>query len=256
MSRVISKAASFCLDIGGIEINNAWAYVVPNQKEDLILGMPWLKNCHATLDTAQNKLTFKLHNLSLKSDESKAGDKSRISNPLQISQVMSSTFSGLVRKAKKTSNISIFAASISDIEKALRPKIKLSLEEVTRMLPDHYKCYAEVFNPKEAATLPPHRPGLDHEIPLEKDEKGQEKQVPWGPLYNMSHDELLVLRKELTSLLDKEFIQHSKSSAAAPVLFARKPGGGLRFCVDYRGINAITRKDRYPLPLIKETLNA
>lgn len=72
----------------------------------------------------------------------------------------------------------------------------------------------------------------------------------------MSHDELLVLRKELTSLLDKEFIQQSKSSAAAPVLFAKKPGGALRFCVDYRGINAITRKDRYPLPLIKETLNA
>ena len=70
----------------------------------------------------------------------------------------------------------------------------------------------------------------------------------------MSHDELLVLRKELTSLLDKEFIQHSKSSAAAPVLFAKKPGGGLRFCVDYRGINAITKKDRYPLPLIKKTL--
>lgn len=72
----------------------------------------------------------------------------------------------------------------------------------------------------------------------------------------MSHDELLVLRKELTSLLDKGFIQHSKSPASATVLFARKPGGGLRFCVDYRGINAITSKDRYPLPLIKETLTA
>ena len=72
----------------------------------------------------------------------------------------------------------------------------------------------------------------------------------------MSHNELLVLRKELTSLLDKDWIQHSKSEAAAPVLFAKKPGGGLRFCVDYRALNAITRKDRYPLPLIKETLSA
>lgn len=72
----------------------------------------------------------------------------------------------------------------------------------------------------------------------------------------MSHDELLVLRKELTSLLDKDFIQQSKSSAAASVLFAKKPGGGLSFCVYYRGINAFTKKDRYPLPLIKETLNA
>ena len=72
----------------------------------------------------------------------------------------------------------------------------------------------------------------------------------------MSRNELLVLRKELTSLLDKDFIQESKSPAAAPVLFAKKPGGGLRFCVDYRGLNAITRKDRYPLPLIRETFAA
>ncbi|KAL5596424.1 uncharacterized protein BROUX77_007108 [Berkeleyomyces rouxiae] len=41
-----------------------------------------------------------------------------------------------------------------------------------------------------------------------------------------------------------------------PFLFVRKPGGGLRFCVDYRGINAITEKDRYPLPLISETLRS
>ena len=70
----------------------------------------------------------------------------------------------------------------------------------------------------------------------------------------MSRDELLVLRKTLTELLDKQFIRVSNSPAAAPVLFVRKPGGGLRFCVDYRGLNRITRKDRYPLPLIYETL--
>jgi hypothetical protein len=70
----------------------------------------------------------------------------------------------------------------------------------------------------------------------------------------MSRDELLVLRKTLTELLDKLFIRVSNSSAAAPVLFVRKPGGGLRFCVNYRGLNKITRKDRYPLPLIYETL--
>ena len=70
----------------------------------------------------------------------------------------------------------------------------------------------------------------------------------------MSRDELLVLRKTLTEYLDKGFIRVSNSPAAAPVLFVRKPGGGLRFCVDYRGLNKITRKDRYPLPLIYETL--
>lgn len=72
----------------------------------------------------------------------------------------------------------------------------------------------------------------------------------------MTREELIVLRKTLTKLLDKNFIRTSSSPASAPVLFVRKPGGGLRFCVDYRGLNAITRKDRYPLPLIGETLRS
>jgi hypothetical protein len=74
--------------------------------------------------------------------------------------------------------------------------------------------------------------------------------VPWGPLYSMSKDELLVLRKILSELLDKGFIRVSNSLVAAPILFVRKPGSGLRFCVDYRALNKIIRKDRYPLPLI------
>ena len=70
----------------------------------------------------------------------------------------------------------------------------------------------------------------------------------------MTRDELLVLRKTLNELLDKGFIRVSSSPVRAPVLFVKKEGG-LRFCVDYRGLNDITKKDRYPLPLIKETLN-
>ncbi|KFG78504.1 hypothetical protein MANI_010559 [Metarhizium anisopliae] len=70
----------------------------------------------------------------------------------------------------------------------------------------------------------------------------------------MSREELLVLRKTLTELLDKGFIRVSSLPAAAPVLMVKKPGGGIRFCVDYRGLNNITKKDRYPLPLLSKTL--
>jgi hypothetical protein len=70
----------------------------------------------------------------------------------------------------------------------------------------------------------------------------------------MLRDKLLVLWKTLTDLLNKGFIRVSSSSAAALVLFVRKPGRGLRFCVDYQGLNCVTKKDRYLLPLIYETL--
>jgi hypothetical protein len=79
--------------------------------------------------------------------------------------------------------------------------------------------------------------------------------VPYSPLYAMSRDELLVLRRTLLDLLDKGFIRASNSLAALLVLFVQKPGGGLYFYVNYRALNALTKKDRYPLLLIKETLN-
>ena len=71
----------------------------------------------------------------------------------------------------------------------------------------------------------------------------------------MSREELEVLKKYLTENLNKSFIQASSSPAAAPVLFVKKPGGGLCFCVDYRALNTITIKNCYPLPLIQEMLD-
>jgi hypothetical protein len=155
------------------------------------------------------------------------------------------------KKGNPQETIKIFAASLVDINKALAPKPKV---DVLSLVPERWRKHPALFNPKEASKLPHHRPGIDHALELEeKDAKKPE--APWGPLYSMSRGELLVLQKELTSLLNKGFIQASKSPAASPVLFARKPGGGLRLCVHYRALNALTKKDRYPLPLIQETLN-
>jgi hypothetical protein len=101
--------------------------------------------------------------------------------------------------------------------------------------------------------LPPIRGiGVDYTIKLKKDDSSREKEVPSGPLYSILRDELLVLRKTLTELLNKGFIQVSNLPVAALVLFVKKPRGGLQFCIDYRGLNRITKKDRYPL--CKESL--
>ena len=54
--------------------------------------------------------------------------------------------------------------------------------------------------------------------------------------------------------MDKQFIRANSSLVGAPVLFIKKKGG-LRFYMDYRGLNNITRKNQYPLFLIKETLS-
>lgn len=70
----------------------------------------------------------------------------------------------------------------------------------------------------------------------------------------MSQIELLILRKTITELSVRGWIRPSNFSWGAFVLFFQNPHGDLRFCVDFLLLNGITKRDRYQLPLIKETL--
>ncbi|KAE8224305.1 hypothetical protein CF326_g8057, partial [Tilletia indica] len=123
------------------------------------------------------------------------------------------------------------------------------LEQLRQKVPPAYHDLLEAFSKAGADTLPPRR-DCDHRIDLEPGSK-----PPFGPLYNLSEPELKSLREWLDENLQKGFIRPSTSAAAAPILFVKKKDGTLRLCVDYRGLNAITIKNRYPLPLIPETLD-
>ena len=115
-------------------------------------------------------------------------------------------------------------------------------------LPERYEEYSDVFSEELAAELADHAPH-DHEINTEG------KSPPYGPIYSLSSKELEVLRKYLDTNLERGWIRKSISPAGAPILFVNKKDGGLRLCVDYRGLNQVTVKNRYPLPLINETLD-
>jgi hypothetical protein len=78
---------------------------------------------------------------------------------------------------------------------------------------------------------------------------------PYMQTYNMSPAELKVLEAYIEKALTRGWIRESQSLARAPVLFSPKKNGDLRLCVDYRGLNAITVKNWYPLPLINELLD-
>lgn len=67
-------------------------------------------------------------------------------------------------------------------------------------------------------------------------------------MYRTSPQEQLLIKAQIEELLEAGAIRPSASPWGSPVLFVRKPDGSLRFCVDYRALNALTVKDRYPLP--------
>ncbi len=78
---------------------------------------------------------------------------------------------------------------------------------------------------------------------------------PFSPFYKLSQTELEVLRGYIKDNLASGFIQPSSSSAGVSILFVKKKDGSLRLSVDYRGLNLVTSKNRYPLPLISEALD-
>ena len=98
-------------------------------------------------------------------------------------------------------------------------------------------------------TLPPRRP-YDHQINLEDGTS-----PPFSPIYSLSAVEQLALKQFIEENLSSGLIRPSQSSAGAPILFIKKKDGSLRLAVDYRGLNRITKKDRYPLPLIPDLLD-
>ncbi|CAA7045428.1 unnamed protein product [Microthlaspi erraticum] len=73
--------------------------------------------------------------------------------------------------------------------------------------------------------------------------------------YRMAPAELAELKKQIEDLLSKGFIRPSVSPWGAPVLFVKKKDGSFRLCIDYRGLNRVTVKNRYPLPRIDELLD-
>ena len=156
---------------------------------------------------------------------------------MKATQVIASVFMAEVRRSRRKNkrdsialDTRVFAISIIDIEKALRPRQR---SDPKMKLPVEYHQWLKAFDRLLAEKLPPHRKGVDLHIEIEKDQDGNEKNIPWGPLYGMGREELLVLRKTLTELLDKDFIRASNSPIATLVLMVKKPGGGIRFCVDY-----------------------
>ena len=66
--------------------------------------------------------------------------------------------------------------------------------------------------------------------------------------------ETAAMKKYIDEHLEKGFIWPSLSAAASPILLVQKPGGRLRFCIDYKVLNGVTVKNWYPIPLISETL--
>ena len=125
----------------------------------------------------------------------------------------------------------------------------LKADEAPTKVPSKYADFANVFSLKLATKLPEH--GIsDYAIKLIDDQ-----QPSYGPIYSLEPAELEILKTYIKNYLANGFIRFSKSLARALILFDKKSDGSLSLCVDYRGLNNLIIKNRYPLPLVGESLD-
>jgi len=161
---------------------------------------------------------------------------------LKIYAINSASFLRLARKK----NHDLFVIFMRNIDKVL--KITSFVDSVTLLLLE-YHDFLDVFSRELMNTLSERRL-YDHKIQLQKS-----KTSIFESLYYMSQDEFRVLKKYLKNNLIKDFIQVSSFFAISSILFVKKSSEELRFCVNYRDLNVMTVKNRYSLPLIRETLD-
>ncbi|UTT90707.1 hypothetical protein NDA17_005483 [Ustilago hordei] len=155
---------------------------------------------------------------------------------------------GFMLLEEPPSSLPAFGFVPTGADKGVEMEVEVDKVVTAADIPKPYQHLRDVFDEVEADKLPHH---TEHDLHLELIEGGSHLK---GPLYLKGPKEMSELRRYLDENLEKGFIRPSKSPARSPVLFVPKKDGGLRLCVDYRGLNEITVKNRAPLPLIEEQL--
>src|SRR5260370_23052223 len=123
-------------------------------------------------------------------------------------------------------------------------------EDTLSRVPQEYHEFCDVFSGEKANALAPHWL-YNLKINLEEGMKPFHRLI-----YSLLPPELTVLREFLEENVRNGFIRPSKSPWGSLVLFVKKKDGSLCLCVDFRALNRVTEKDRYPLPLIPDLLNS
>ena len=210
--------------------------VLPLNCYDMILGMEWPENCDEGkmfVDWRRKKMRFKHEGQRI---TLRGINANNTYCPVISSQQL---------------NLMIDQGAVAQLVALEKGKITSVPEVVPEVVPDGVQQllqqHEELFS--EPQSLPPARE-FDHQIPLVPGAiPVQKKPYRYAP---SQKDEL---EKQISEMLQKGVIQISNSPYASPVILVRKKDGGWRMCVDYRYLNALTVKNKYPLPVVDELLD-
>ncbi|GJQ91297.1 putative reverse transcriptase domain-containing protein [Tanacetum coccineum] len=197
---------------------------------DVIIGMDWLRRYHAVIvcDEKLVQVPYGNETLTFCGNESSNGRESRLT-VISCSKAQEYMAKGC----------QVFLAQISAKKEEDKSERK-QIEDVPIV-----RDFPEVF-PEDLPGLPPARP-----VEFQIDLIPGAAPVARAP-YRLAPSEMKELSEQLQELSDKGFIRPSSSPWGAPVLFVKKKDGSFRMCIDYRELNKLTVKNRYPLSRIDD----
>ena len=200
--------------------------------KDLILGLPWLREHNPRVDWKTGTLRFDGH------DDGRGPQPTHRQRSVVEEKMVCNTTHQTSYQKKRAVDL------ISKMDRAMKAPKE---EDVLLQIPKAYHKWKHIFEkPTGEQSLPEHK-SWDHEIILEEG-----KTPPFLPIYALSEPQLKATREYIDENLAKKYIRPSDSPAGFPILFVPKKDDTLRLCVDYRKLNDMTRKNRYPLPNIQE----
>jgi hypothetical protein len=187
-------------------------------------------------------MNFFYDEISSKFHENSTDEKSII----EIHSIAVASFNILSRQK----DVKIFVVFMKNLKIQLKKQDNNKVIDSKSIMSSKYHDFLNVFFKKKVDILSSHRKH-DHRIKLEKDHESNHE---YASLYNLSEKELQLMKKYLKEHLNKDFIESSIAFYASFILFAKKSDDELRFCVNYRKLNAIIKKNRYSIFLIAETI--
>ncbi|KAK3526444.1 hypothetical protein QTP70_025477 [Hemibagrus guttatus] len=210
LQQVCYRAGPLHLQVGVLHTEEIHLLVLEDSTADVVLGRPWLEQHNPIISWKTGEIL-------------KWGD-----------QCFTDCFPKLpVPNPPHPHEVPVYATSLES-----------PLETRSTVIPACYSRFSDVFCPREASKLPPHRP-WDCAIDLIPGEP-----VPRGKIYSLSIPEEKAMEEYINEALSQGYIRPSTSPAASSFFFVAKKDGCLRPCIDYRALNKITIKFRYPLPLV------
>ncbi|XP_073291056.1 uncharacterized protein [Primulina huaijiensis] len=190
---------------------------------DIILGMDWLAKNNAMVDCKGKRVKLR----TLNQEEIVYHDKSK-----ERKSLLSASQAWRAMKSGED----IYLAMISEVQ----GEVELRIEDIPIVCE-----FPDVFLEELPGTVP------EHEVEFEINLVHGAAPISKAP-YRMAPAELKDLKEQLQELLDKKRIRPIVSPWGAPILFVKKKDGSMRLCIDYRELNKITIKNKYPLPRIDD----